>query len=106
MNLCGIFIYFSRRRVVQWSPCVYFAGTSSLRRAAQLARNYPHLKVENIRGNLNTRLRKLDEDNVFDGIILAVAGVVRMKWEDRISEVIQLRRNHYEVAPIMKWCSQ
>uniref|UniRef100_A0A8D8TFR3 hydroxymethylbilane synthase n=1 Tax=Cacopsylla melanoneura TaxID=428564 RepID=A0A8D8TFR3_9HEMI len=70
------------------SGCVL--GTSSLRRAAQLARNYPHLKVENIRGNLNTRLRKLDEDNTFfDGIILAVAGIVRMKWEDRISEYLE-----------------
>ncbi|KAL1458126.1 hypothetical protein WDU94_008297 [Cyamophila willieti] len=73
-------------------------GTSSLRRAAQLARNYPHLKVENIRGNLNTRLRKLDGDNTFDGIILAVAGVVRMKWVDRISEYLEPSSMLYAVG--------
>lgn len=64
-------------------------GTSSLRRTAQLARNMPHLKVENIRGNLNTRLRKLDDENgPFAAIILAVAGLKRLNWEDRINQVI------------------
>lgn len=64
-------------------------GTSSLRRTAQLARNMPHLKVENIRGNLNTRLRKLDDENgPFAAIILAVAGLKRLNWENRINQVI------------------
>lgn len=64
-------------------------GTSSLRRSAQLARNMPHLKVENIRGNLNTRLRKLDDENgPFAAIILAAAGLKRLNWENRISQVI------------------
>lgn len=64
-------------------------GTSSLRRSAQLARNMPHLKVENIRGNLNTRLRKLDDENgPFAAIILAAAGLKRMNWENRINQVI------------------
>lgn len=63
-------------------------GTSSLRRSAQLSRNMPHLKVENIRGNLNTRLKKLDEENSsYAAIILAAAGLKRMNWEDRISQV-------------------
>ena len=63
-------------------------GTSSLRRSAQLARNMPHLKVENIRGNLNTRLKKLDdEDGIYAAIILAAAGMKRMGWQDRISQV-------------------
>lgn len=63
-------------------------GTSSLRRTAQLARNMPHLKVENIRGNLNTRLRKLDDENgPFAAIILAVAGLKRLNWENRINQV-------------------
>lgn len=63
-------------------------GTSSLRRSAQLARNMQHLKVENIRGNLNTRLKKLDdEDGPYAAIILAAAGLKRMSWEDRISQV-------------------
>ena len=64
-------------------------GTSSLRRSAQLARNMPHLKVENIRGNLNTRLRKLDDENgPFAAIILAAAGLKRLNGENRISQVI------------------
>lgn len=65
-------------------------GTSSLRRGAQLARCYPHLVVHDIRGNLNTRLAKLDADNSkFAGIILAQAGLVRMGWEERISQTIE-----------------
>lgn len=63
-------------------------GTSSLRRSAQLARNMPHLTVESIRGNLNTRLKKLDDDDSpFAAIILAAAGLKRMGWDDRISQV-------------------
>lgn len=62
-------------------------GTSSLRRTAQLARKYPHLKVENIRGNLNTRLKKLDDLGKYQAIILAAAGLVRMGWNKRITEV-------------------
>lgn len=63
-------------------------GTSSLRRSAQLARKMPHLKVESIRGNLNTRLKKLDDENgPFAAIILAAAGLKRMGWENRISQV-------------------
>lgn len=63
-------------------------GTSSLRRSAQLARSYKHLTVCDIRGNLNTRLAKLDADkSQFDGIILAQAGLVRMGWDKRIDQV-------------------
>lgn len=64
-------------------------GTSSLRRAAQLCRNFKHLKVCDIRGNLNTRLAKLDAPNSkFAGIILAYAGLVRMGWSKRVDQVI------------------
>lgn len=63
-------------------------GTSSLRRSAQLSQNMPHLKIKNIRGNLNTRLKKLDDENgSYAAIILAAAGLKRMGWEDRISQV-------------------
>lgn len=62
-------------------------GTSSLRRLAQLRHHYPHLTFKDIRGNLNTRLRKLD-DGGYDAIILAVAGLQRMDMGDRIHEVI------------------
>uniref|UniRef100_A0A668VHI2 Porphobilinogen deaminase n=1 Tax=Oreochromis aureus TaxID=47969 RepID=A0A668VHI2_OREAU len=62
-------------------------GTSSLRRAAQLKKRFPHLDFKDIRGNLNTRLKKLDEKNDFAAIILAAAGLRRMGWESRISQV-------------------
>lgn len=61
-------------------------GTSSLRRIAQLQRRYPHLKYQSIRGNLNTRLRKLDEDNAYSAIILATAGITRLGLKDRITQ--------------------
>ncbi|MDH5299517.1 MAG: hydroxymethylbilane synthase, partial [Desulfobulbaceae bacterium] len=59
-------------------------GTSSLRRKAQLASLRPDLVIEDLRGNLDTRLKKLD-DGVYDAIILAAAGLNRMGWSDRVS---------------------
>lgn len=60
---------------------------------------YPHLKVQDIRGNLNTRLAKLDaEDSKFAGIILATAGLQRMGWHDRISETIDAGEMLYAVG--------
>uniref|UniRef100_A0A8D0XJD6 Porphobilinogen deaminase n=2 Tax=Sus scrofa TaxID=9823 RepID=A0A8D0XJD6_PIG len=61
-------------------------GTSSLRRAAQLQRKFPHLEFKSIRGNLNTRLRKLDELQEFSAIILAAAGLQRMGWQNRVGQ--------------------
>jgi hydroxymethylbilane synthase len=58
-------------------------GTSSLRRECQLRRYRPDLEVLALRGNVNTRLRKLDEGN-YDAIILATAGLKRLGFEDRI----------------------
>lgn len=60
-------------------------GTSSLRRRAQLQARRSDLEVLDLRGNLNTRLAKLDRGE-YEGIILAAAGVLRLGWEDRISE--------------------
>lgn len=60
-------------------------GTSSLRRRAQLARLRPDLTFTDCRGNLDTRLRKLDEGE-FDAIVLASAGLRRLGWADRIVE--------------------
>jgi len=62
-------------------------GTSSLRRLAQLRHHFPHLTFKDIRGNLNTRLRKLDEGQ-YDAIILAVAGLERLGMGDRIHQHI------------------
>jgi len=62
-------------------------GTSSLRRSSQLLQKNPSYKISSLRGNLDTRLRKLDE-GMFDAIILAVAGLKRLGFEARITEVI------------------
>lgn len=74
-------------------------GTSSLRRSAQLARYYTHLKICDIRGNLNTRLAKLDApQSQFAGIILANAGLTRMGWMKRIDQVIEPSELMYAVG--------
>jgi len=67
-------------------------GTSSLRRQSQLLSLYPHLKIENIRGNVNTRVSRLDK-NEFAGLILAAAGLKRLGMEDRISSYLSLEES-------------
>ncbi|XGV99535.1 MAG: hydroxymethylbilane synthase [Leptolyngbya sp. BL-A-14] len=62
-------------------------GTSSLRRLAQLRHHYPHLSFKDVRGNLNTRLAKLDAGE-YDALILAAAGLQRLDMADRIHQVI------------------
>jgi hydroxymethylbilane synthase len=62
-------------------------GTSSLRREAQLHARYPYLAVNSLRGNLDTRLRKLDEGQ-YDAIILAAAGLTRLGLKERIRAVL------------------
>ena len=63
-------------------------GTSSLRRAAQLRHSRSNLKVEPVRGNLDTRLRKLEEGQ-FAALVLAAAGLRRLGWEARITEYLE-----------------
>ena len=63
-------------------------GTSSLRRMCQLLNIRPDLKIMQLRGNLDTRLRKLDEGQ-FDAVILAAAGVKRLGLAERITEVLE-----------------
>ena len=58
-------------------------GTSSLRRGAQILSKYPHLEIKWIRGNIDTRLNKLETED-YDAIILAAAGLRRMGWSDDI----------------------
>jgi hydroxymethylbilane synthase len=62
-------------------------GTSSLRRESQLHAQYPFLAVTSLRGNLDTRLRKLDEGQ-YDAIILAAAGLTRLGLGERIRSVM------------------
>ena len=62
-------------------------GTSSMRRKAQLLANRPDLEIVPLRGNVDTRLRKLAEQDL-DGVILAYAGLKRMGFADRVKEML------------------
>jgi hydroxymethylbilane synthase len=62
-------------------------GTSSLRRAAQIKSIFPHLEVLALRGNVNTRLAKLDQ-GLYEAIVLAAAGLKRLGFVDRIRQII------------------
>ena len=74
------------RRLADLAPGAR-VGTSSLRRAAQLRQLRPDVAIESVRGNLDTRLRKLAEGR-YDAILLAAAGLKRLGWEDRIAEIL------------------
>lgn len=63
-------------------------GTSSLRRQCQLKAKRPDLDIRDLRGNVNTRLKKLD-DGQYDAIILAAAGLIRLKMGERIAQHIE-----------------
>jgi hydroxymethylbilane synthase len=91
-------------------------GTSSLRRLVQLRARRPDLRIEALRGNLDTRLRKLDEGQ-YDAIVLAAAGLKRLGLAERIREVIdpndmlpaagqgalglEIRRDHVDLGPAL-----
>jgi hydroxymethylbilane synthase len=62
-------------------------GTSSLRRSSQLLNIRPDLQITQLRGNLDTRMRKLDEGQ-FDAIILAAAGIKRLGLQNRITDIL------------------
>ncbi len=66
-------------------------GTSSLRRSAQLILYKPDLKIKTLRGNIQTRLKKL-EDGLYDGIIVAAAALLRLGLSNRITEILGVDR--------------
>lgn len=68
-------------------PSGAIVGTSSLRRESILRARYPHLTIKSLRGNLDTRLKKLDEGQ-YDAIILAAAGLIRLGMKDRIRSTL------------------
>lgn len=70
-------------------PAGSIIGTSSVRRIAQLVRKYPNLRFKDHRGNIQTRLRKLEEDPDLTGIILAAAGLQRMGLGEHISQFLE-----------------
>ncbi|SCU81196.1 LAMI_0B05138g1_1 [Lachancea mirantina] len=74
-------------------------GTSSIRRSAQLRRKYPKLKFESVRGNIQTRLSKLDDPATpFACIVLATAGLVRVGLADRITQRFDASTMYYAVG--------
>lgn len=73
-------------KVLSALPLGAKVGTSSLRRQAQLLHRRPDLKISVLRGNVQTRLRKLDEEG-FDAIVLAQAGLKRLGLDDKITQV-------------------
>jgi hydroxymethylbilane synthase len=77
----------SRHASLEALPPGAIVGTSSLRRECQLRRAFPRLVFRPLRGNVNTRLAKLDRGE-YDAIILAVAGLRRLGFEERIREII------------------
>ncbi len=85
-NPCDAFVS-SRFARLDQLPANAVVGTSSQRRAAMLRAGYPQLSIESLRGNLDTRLRKLDAGD-YDAIILAAAGLIRLGLTDRIRAVL------------------
>ncbi len=76
-----------RDRQIDTLPEGAVIGTSSLRRLAQLRHHYPHFTFKDVRGNLNTRLAKLDAGE-YDALILAVAGLHRLGMGDRVHQIL------------------
>ena len=81
----------SKDYTLQTLPSRAVIGTSSLRRIAQLKALRPDLEVVNMRGNVETRIRKMEEQGL-DGIILAYAGVKRLGFEHFIKEIIAVEK--------------
>ncbi|KAI5965257.1 HEM3 [Candida pseudojiufengensis] len=92
-------------------------GTSSIRRSSQLIKNYPNLKFESVRGNIQTRLNKLDNlDNEYCCLILASAGLKRLGLGDRITSClddvyyavgqgalgVEIKKDDFEIKRILK----
>lgn len=67
-------------------------GTSSLRRQTQIRARYPHLQIKDLRGNVNTRLGKLDNGE-YDAIILAAAGLIRLEFQSRITAYLSTEQS-------------
>nr|KAF6465429.1 hydroxymethylbilane synthase [Rousettus aegyptiacus] len=99
-NPCDAVVFHPRfvGKTLETLPEKSVVGTSSLRRAAQLQRKFPHLEFKSIRGNLNTRLRKLDEQQEFSAIILAAAGLKRMGWQNRVGQILHPEECMYAVG--------
>ena len=81
-------------------PAGSIVGTSSIRRSSQLVKNFPHLKFDNVRGNVQTRLRKLDGDEgpAYECLLLAAAGLERVGLGHRITMCLDAPDMYYAVG--------
>ncbi len=77
----------NRYPTLEAMPAGALVGTCSLRRRALLGARFPHLQVVNLRGNVGTRLKKLDSGEL-DALVLACAGLIRLQMEDRILQAL------------------
>lgn len=78
----------NRYKTIEELPPGAVVGSCSLRRRCQVQSAFPHLEVRNLRGNVNTRLARLDSGD-FDALILAVAGLLRLDFADRIAQRLE-----------------
>lgn len=80
-------------------PSGSVVGTSSVRRLAQLMKNYPHLRFDSVRGNVQTRLDKLDDEaSPFSCLVLAAAGLTRLGLGHRITMCLDAPDMYYAVG--------
>lgn len=93
---CLVFPRGSHYKTIDDLPRDAVIGTSSIRRSAQLKKWFPHWKFMDIRGNIQTRLAKLDNEGTFDAIVLASAGLIRLNLENRIS--IRLTQMYHAIG--------
>lgn len=94
-----VLVSFNKNLSLQ-SGAPFVVGTSSTRRVAMLKYYYPHIQVVDMRGNLQTRLRKLEEKQC-DALLLAYAGVHRMHYDELIAEMLPLSEF---VPPVGQGC--
>lgn len=89
----------SPHRTLADLPAGAVVGTLSVRRSAQLLRNYPHLRFESVRGNVQTRLRKLDDpEGPYACLLLAAAGLIRVDLAHRITKCLDPPEMYYAVG--------
>lgn len=80
-------------------PAGSIVGTSSVRRSAQIRRNYPNLVFKSVRGNIHTRLNKLDDpESDYSCIILAAAGLIRCNFRDRITKFLNSDEMYHAIG--------
>jgi hydroxymethylbilane synthase len=84
-----VLVSFDKNFSLEKSSEEIIVGTSSTRRKAVLKKNYPHIKIVDVRGNLQTRFRKMEEGQ-FQAMLLAYAGVHRMGYDDKIVQLLSL----------------